>query len=162
MKILMAVGDGCSRMVNPYVQSLAEGLRDAGHRVDVDAASFWNSTCDYDVVHVHWPQALFGWDLGGITAGSVERCRRRLEQLKSGGAAVCYTRHNVGPHANENPHAAELYRLFEQESDVVLHMGRRAAGCCPMGRQTICVMCLFRIMSTTGIRPWNRRRRVPG
>lgn len=123
MKILMAVGDGCARMVNPYVRSLAEGLRDAGHRVDVDATLFWNLTCDYDVVHVHWPQALFGWDLGGITAESVEKCQQRLEQLKSRGIAVCYTRHNVGPHANENPYAAELYRLFERRSDIVLHMG---------------------------------------
>ena len=67
MRILMAVGDGRAHLMNPYVPSLAQALESAGHAVDVNAGLFWDCRSHYDIVHIHWPLALFDWNADAIT-----------------------------------------------------------------------------------------------
>lgn len=106
-----------------FVPTLQGILKPLGHRVDSSVREFWHPTRRYDIVHVHWPQSMFEGGGAKLTAADVACARRRLAELKASGVSVVYTRHNEIPHYCDNPHAAELCRLFERESDRVVHMG---------------------------------------
>ena len=107
-----------------FVPTLQEILKPLGHRVDSSVREFWRPTRRYDIVHVHWPQMLFPGNGSSLTAADVVRARTHLAELKARGIAVVYTRHNEVPHYCRNPHEVDLCRLFEAESDRVIHMGR--------------------------------------
>ena len=46
---------------NPFVRLLAEGIRACGFEVVCSAGEFWNNAEAYDVIHLQWPEELFGW-----------------------------------------------------------------------------------------------------
>lgn len=119
----MAVGDGRAHLMNPYVPSLAQALESAGHAVDVNAGLFWDCRSHYDIVHIHWPLALFDWNADAITQNSVDVFRARCEELKAKGSIICYTRHNSDSHACDNRFAHALHLAVEEISDVVIHLG---------------------------------------
>ena len=54
MKILQAVNFTGSDTANPYIRSLVDGLRKAGHCVAWSADDFWTAEGRFDIVHIHW------------------------------------------------------------------------------------------------------------
>ena len=120
MRILMLSRE----MGNPYVESLADALRRQGHTVDVDYRLFWTAQGKYDVVHMHWPRALFDWKTNSISEDDVARVKTQIEAIKICGAVFCYTRHNLLPHACTNIAAIRLSREVENLADLVIHMGK--------------------------------------
>lgn len=113
--------NGSGKFFVPTLQSI---LKPLGHRVDSSVREFWHPTRQYDIVHVHWPQMLFPGKGECISDPDVMLVRRRLAEFKKLGTSIVYTRHNEIPHYCRNPHEIALCRLFEDESDRVIHMGR--------------------------------------
>lgn len=123
MKILFAFNHD----PNPYVDVLAESIRDAGCPVDSGTDKFWKADLfDYDVVHIQWPETLFDWRVP--SAIELEFLQRRLEEIKKS-AALIFTRHNkVSHHADGNSDAIlrELYSVLESSCDVMVHLGENS------------------------------------
>ena len=123
MKILMAVGGVNTASMNPYVGSIEGRLNNMGHNVVSSAEEFWSAQGRYDIVHIHWPQALFGWHTEDIAEDSVARLRDQITAIQATGGVVCYTRHNSVPHADDNPHSVALYDTVERMCNIMIHMG---------------------------------------
>lgn len=68
---------------NPFVRLLAEGIRTCGFEVVCSAEEFWNNAAAYDVVHLQWPEELFGWSYP--TAEQVAALRERFRMLHERG-----------------------------------------------------------------------------
>lgn len=105
---------------NPFVRLLAEGIRACGFEVVCSAEEFWNNAAAYDVVHLQWPEELFGWSYP--TAERVAALRERFRMLHERDIPVVYTRHNTRPHKGD-AQLAEAYRLTEENADAVVHLG---------------------------------------
>lgn len=119
MKILIAYkASGLSD--NPFVRLLAEGIRACGFEVDCSVDAFWQNAEAYDIVHLQWPEELFGWSYP--TSAQLEAYGRRLATLREKGIPIVYTRHNDRPHRGDAL-LAEAYRLTEAGADAVVHLG---------------------------------------
>lgn len=105
---------------NPFVRLLAEGIRACGFDVVCSVGEFWEHAEAYDVVHLQWPEELFGWSYP--TAEQVAAYRDRLAMLREKGIPIVYTRHNTLPHKGDM-HSVEAYRLTEEYADAVVHLG---------------------------------------
>lgn len=119
MKVLIVYDIG-PESDNPFVRLLAEALRRAGCDVVCSTAEFHTRAESYDVVHIQWPEALFGWHRpDGQQLAAVEAIFGRLRER---GVGIVYTRHNAAPHRGDELVAAG-YRLVERHADAVVHLG---------------------------------------
>lgn len=119
MKVLIVYDIG-PQSDNPFVRLLAEALRDAGCEAVCSTAEFHTRADAYDVVHIQWPEALFGWHRPDRTQlAAVEAILRRLRER---GVGIVYTRHNAAPHRGDEL-VAEGYRIVERYADAVVHLG---------------------------------------
>ena len=75
---------------NPFVRLLAEGIRACGFEVVCSVGEFWNRAEAYDVIHLQWPEELFGWSYP--TAEQVAALRERFRTLHEKEIPVVYTR----------------------------------------------------------------------
>lgn len=105
---------------NPFVRLLAEGIRACGFEVVCSVGEFWNRAEAYDVIHLQWPEELFGWSYP--TAKQVAALRERFRTLHEKEIPVVYTRHNARPHKGDTQ-LAKAYRLTEENADAVVHLG---------------------------------------
>lgn len=105
---------------NPFVRLLADGIRACGFEVVCSAEEFWNNAAAYDIVHLQWPEELFGWRYP--SPDEVESFRQQLRMLRERGIPVVYTRHNTLPHKGDD-HLCEAYRLIGEYADAVVHLG---------------------------------------
>lgn len=120
MKILIAYDIGPEND-NPFVRLLAQGLRnEPGCEVVCSAAEFRTNADAYDVVHIQWPEALFGWHRPD--SEQLRTVETIFEGLRARGAAIVYTRHNAAPHRGDAQVDAG-YRLVERYADAVVHLG---------------------------------------
>lgn len=105
---------------NPFVRLLADGIRACGFEVVLSVDEFWNNAAAYDIVHLQWPEELFGWRYP--SPDEVAAFRERLRMLREQRIPVVYTRHNARPHKGDEQ-LAEAYRLTEKHADAVVHLG---------------------------------------
>lgn len=105
---------------NPFVRLLADGIRACGFEVVCSVDEFWNHAAAYDVVHLQWPEELFGWNYP--SPERIAAYRKQLAMLHQRGIPIVYTRHNSRPHKGDTQ-LAEAYRLTEEQADAVVHMG---------------------------------------
>lgn len=108
---------------NPYVRMLAEGLRRCGQEVVCSADALWDDPAAYDLVHLQWPEEVFGWQYP--SRERVAAFRRQLELLRERHVPVVYTCHNALPHRGDD-HLREAYRVAETLADAVIHLGMRS------------------------------------
>ncbi len=81
---------------------------------------FWQHKIDFDLVHIHWPEYIFGWrEPTGIELVCFENA---LKYWKKKSRIVC-TRHNFYPHLGNTILYQELYDLVYKYSDGVFHLG---------------------------------------
>ena len=117
--------------LNPYVDVVRAGLAAAGRPTDAGTDKFWSDALfRHDVVHVQWPETLFGWR--APTADEMARLRRRLREIQPR-ARIVLTRHNAVSHLATAKNAAifrELYELVESACDAMIHMGETSRAQC--------------------------------
>jgi len=116
---------GCTETLNPVVQRLCQSLtehRDVERaRRDLDA--FWEGDSTVDVLHLHWPRALFErWR--DPTRDDLSALEDRLNDWRQR-VPIAVTVHNIQSHyREETPIFEALYRLVYRAADGVVHMGK--------------------------------------
>lgn len=120
MKVLIA----CGELSNPYVDVIVEGLTKAGAEVSLDLELFWRGDVSgFDIVHIHWPDALFNWS--EASEAEIERLAERLTLIERY-SVIVHTLHNLSSNKrrilNEERMLA-LYTLVESHAHAVVHLG---------------------------------------
>ncbi|WP_158824943.1 hypothetical protein [Mucilaginibacter lacusdianchii] len=108
-------------MGNSYIDDYFEALQrkcDATCSVD----DFWRKDARYDVIHLHWPEALTGWV--SPDQDTLNKLAAQLQHWKDAGARLVITRHNIVPHGENFKLGEELYTLVYSCCDYVLHFAK--------------------------------------
>lgn len=108
---------------NRYFDDLYLSLSELEIELEVSINAFWDSNDYFDIIHIQWIEALFGWDLNHFAQQELYRLKNRLEVLKSKGSKIVYTRHNSIPHNYQNHNVKELFKLVSQSSSGIIHLG---------------------------------------
>lgn len=103
---------------NTYIDDIYNILKD---KIDctINIDSFW--TEDYDIVHFHWPEALFKWN--DPTENEISKFEERLKYLKDNFTKIIFTRHNYKPHRAKSLLGIRLYDLVLSYCDSIIHLG---------------------------------------
>lgn len=86
---------------------------------------FWNPSRSYDIIHIHWPEEVVGWNVNDVDID--KRLETRLRYFKEKGSRVYYTCHNLSPHYGSPLHQA-CYRVVERMADCMVHLGNYSLG----------------------------------
>lgn len=122
MKVLLAANLNSG---NTYIDSLYSALAEQQMEVTASEDDFWDANKNFDVVHVHWLEGLFNWNIKNITLNDLNRFKFRLEQFKQTNTKIIITRHNRLPHnINDNPLIIQAYNLFYTSISGVIHLGQ--------------------------------------
>ena len=109
---------------NTYIDSFCQSLANQHVDVTVSENEFWNSAQQFDVVHVHWLEALFNWKIEHITQSDLNRLQFKLEAFKNSNTKLIITRHNALPHHyNGNGLVKQAYELFYKFAEGMIHLG---------------------------------------
>jgi glycosyltransferase involved in cell wall biosynthesis len=108
---------------NPFIKLLVEdGVASEFVKVDASIAAFWRPNEEYDILHIHWPEELFGWGIPGEEGR--ERLCETLNQWRQKRVKIVYTRHDEIPHYTQWPEdSKKLFDIVESTADAVLHFG---------------------------------------
>lgn len=81
---------------------------------------FWNmeSISSYDVIHIQWPEELFGWK--EVNSKDLENLIKCLNFWKNSATKLIITRHNRLPHTL-NELYFEIYKEIYSHVDAVIH-----------------------------------------
>lgn len=111
---------------NQYIEELAKAYQLAGHEVIFDVQNFLYSNLLPDVVHIHWPEAIYKWrhQLKGDDAKTL--IEKRLAYYQENGVPIVYTAHNLLPHGSENNLDRDIYAMVAKYADVVIHHGNKS------------------------------------
>ena len=100
---------------NPYLEEIA---------VHSDSEFIYGNLSDYrpeyDIVNIHWPEALFGW-LEPSEADLINLEDSILEWKKH--SILIYTKHDFTRIKGLTPNFEKLFNLIEEHTDVFLHLG---------------------------------------
>lgn len=108
------------RIVNPFVSTLIQGLRESGVNAYSSVETFWNHD-DFDILHIQWPEAIWEWK--SISKEDYDAFTKRIFELKDKGVKIVYTKHNTAPHTMADGVWYDLYRFIENSADAVCHLG---------------------------------------
>ena len=127
LRVLLSVPEP-RRTTNPYVVMLASALRSTeGIQVKHFA---WDVALrgDYDVFHVHWPDALaMGSD---VLRTGVRHARMGalMARLQARGVPIVRTLHNPAPHEHVRPPTAALLRWVDRNTRATISLNFATAG----------------------------------
>lgn len=108
---------------NPYTYELASMVKSyAKSEVLIGTEYFWNKTPEVDIVHIHWPEALFpNWRIENAQdLTSLENILKHWKQHSK----IVITRHNILPHKRRSAQYEALYALVYTYADAIIHMGK--------------------------------------
>jgi len=88
--------------------------------VEVSIELFLNKKSKFDVIHIHWPEYIFNWQLP--TLKQIQKLKDALIFWKKR-AKIVVTRHNYHPHSGQNKQFEELYTIVYSFVDLVIHLG---------------------------------------
>lgn len=88
--------------------------------VDTSFNTFWLTQGNYDIIHLHWPELLFKWQLP--TDVELLLLERVLKEWQQKGTKIVVTRHNYLPHGPNPERYVSLYKLVYKHADAVIHM----------------------------------------
>ena len=91
-------------------------------QVDTSFTNFWLNKGSYDIIHLHWPEYLFKWEVPTDT--ELLLLERVLTEWSKKGSKIVVTRHNYLPHRSNPERYTPLYDLVYYHADAVIHMGR--------------------------------------
>jgi hypothetical protein len=84
--------------------------------------TFWLNKGTYDIIHLHWPEYLFKWQVP--TDLELLLLERVLQEWHAKGAKIVVTRHNYLPHRPQPERYIPLYNLIYTMADAVIHLGK--------------------------------------
>lgn len=124
MKVLAVLPDG---ILNLSVHEMMEAAHKFGKdqygenfALDIALAPFWEvENPSYDIIHIHWQEALFDWK--EVSKKDILKLEKRLKQLKKQGKKIVITRHNSIPHRRAKNDALLYQKSFEY-ADAIFHM----------------------------------------
>ena len=92
--------------------------------VDTRFENFWLNQGSYDIIHLHWPEYLFKWEVPTDTELLfLERVMAEWQKL---GTKIVITRHNYLPHRPNPERYIPLYNLVYSHVDAVIHLGKHS------------------------------------
>jgi hypothetical protein len=109
MNVLFVAASG---MANPFIERYAKSLT-SYCEVTCSIDDFWNDEKRYDVIHIHWPEALLNWESPNLD--DLNKISNQLNHWLSNNAKVVVTRHNIAPHKDT---------LVYSKVDAVLHFAK--------------------------------------
>lgn len=106
---------------NPFAKEIAERLGNSC-QVTLDLIPFLEKKGDFDIIHIHWPEALTNWRLpSDLILNDLQSNILPYWMEKS---KIVVTRHNFLPHYNSGLPFQSLYNLIYSASNAVIHMGQ--------------------------------------
>lgn len=121
MKYNILVVNNKNNNINPFVNSLSDELCNF-FTIKIDLEEFWYSKSNYEIIHIHWPEAIFNWRIPSYIL--LEILEKTIHEWKKRGSLFVYTRHNKQPHYSQNIEThKKLYSIIENNCDLVIHMG---------------------------------------
>lgn len=106
---------------NPYIYTLIEGIRRLHPECGLSwgREAFWDeSVLSSNIVHFHWPQTFMGGDLH-----TENELLCHIRRIKSAGAKVVATCHDLEPHYDRFADRAESMRIVYSHCDAIFHLG---------------------------------------
>ena len=101
---------------NPYLDEIIDHSE---HTYVYD--SFGNYTTNFDIVNIHWPEAIFDWkEPSDIGLKELEEAIA-LWKLKS---LLVYTKHDFQRNKGTTKNFTRLFKLIEENTDVFIHLGK--------------------------------------
>ncbi|MCQ2059548.1 MAG: hypothetical protein MJY71_06950 [Bacteroidaceae bacterium] len=116
MKVLIACN--INSYINPYVNTLYEGLIRTGLDVTCSISEFWNNAIIYDIVHLQWPNLLVD-----NTDPDCKKLQRVIQAIHSAGHILMCTCHNIHPHYDSGIAINKTYQLIYENCDCIHHLG---------------------------------------
>nr|WP_321522022.1 hypothetical protein [uncultured Macellibacteroides sp.] len=106
---------------NPFVSLLtSELIKDFDVSISLDL--FRKKEGYYDIIHFHWPEAVFNWMIPDEE--KLNELNDLISFWKERGSMIVYTRHNIKPHSrNNSKNQNGLYGIIENNSNVIVHLG---------------------------------------
>lgn len=117
MKVLITIKE--NQFPNPFVRTLAEGIRKQNIKVVCSSEEFWINWQFYDIIHVQWPQVLIKKDMT-----CVEPLKELISKIKKAGVKLVVTCHNFHSHYSKSILRDEVYDLIYQNADALAHLGQ--------------------------------------
>jgi hypothetical protein len=105
---------------NPFVRTLMKGLKDQGCDVSLGRQEFWQNASNYNIIHIHWPDAMF--EKVPPTDSEVNSLEKHIVFIKKT-SKIIYTRHNEKPHYSNDSNRHKCYELIENNADAIIHLG---------------------------------------
>ncbi|RMG41201.1 MAG: glycosyltransferase [Methanobacteriota archaeon] len=119
MNILIACDADANDII--YLEGKALSRNGLVSKVVCSCQSFWRTDVDADIVHIHWPEALFGWR--EPTEEDIKSLKKCLGSWKKRSKIVA-TSHNLYPHYRNSEIFYRLYHLVYSHADAIIHMGK--------------------------------------
>jgi len=92
--------------------------------INTSFKAFWLNQGSYDIIHLHWPEYLFRWQLP--TEVELLLLERVIKEWQQSGTKIVITRHNYLPHRSNPERYIPLYDLVYAHVDAVIHMGKHS------------------------------------
>lgn len=102
--------------LNPYLDQI---INNSAHIFHYD--NYLNFNASYDVVNIHWPEALFDWK--EPTLKELDILRGCINDWKQK-AIIIYTKHDYLRNKGTTPNFSRLFALIEENTDVFIHLGK--------------------------------------
>jgi len=119
-KILIVYPEYASK-INPFVKILTDEL-EKDYIIDVNPEIFWDKKGNYDVIHFHWPEAIFYKPIANEE--KIKKLKNVIHYWKSKKSTIIYTRHNTQPHSTiDRNFNTKLYDIIEKNSNYIIHLG---------------------------------------
>ena len=119
MKVLIAYPNNVA-VDNPFVRTLKDGLEKIGCDISWVLDEFMGYSNKYDIIHIQWPNPVF--EILTPTDIGVLKVEKHIAEIKKYSKLV-YTRHNERPHYTQNQNVLKCYKIIEQNSDAIVHLG---------------------------------------
>lgn len=103
---------------NPFISDLIFGLENHDCQVYHGLFRLNNYDQHYDVINIHWPEALFSWE--EPSANQLEALERCLIE-KSKNSKIVVTVHNKNPHFKCTNNNKLLYQIVYSHADAFVH-----------------------------------------
>lgn len=101
--------------LNPFLEEIIDNSL---HKYIYD--SYKNYDPSYDIVNVHWPEALFNWE--EPSTEELVDLEKLIRDWKKESLLI-YTKHDFQRNKGTTPNFTRLFQVIENNADVFIHLG---------------------------------------